>query len=58
MDKYDIKKELERLLTELKNSNKKPSLWDDDIKELILELKHTMHASGNICPRCNGSGTI
>ncbi|WP_421812444.1 hypothetical protein [Flagellimonas sp.] len=59
MDKYDIKKELEKLVVELKNSKDETTLWDNRINEALTELrKHTMHASGNVCPRCNGSGTV
>ncbi|WP_165395198.1 hypothetical protein [Flagellimonas allohymeniacidonis] len=56
MTKYEIKKELDRLTKELELTSDTSKVWDKDIREAIVKLRHTMQASGSPCSCCGGSG--
>lgn len=50
---------IEEYEKEVKQGRRGP--WDDEIKkgmEIIIEKRHALAASGQICPRCGGSGRV
>jgi prefoldin subunit 5 len=65
MTEYDVKKKIDEAREAVKEYERdletKKGVWHDDIKKGIQELTeryHTIGASGQRCPTCNGSGRI
>jgi prefoldin subunit 5 len=65
MNEYEVKQKLDEAIEALddykKNLNESKGLWYGDIQKslpILIEKSHVLHASGQVCPRCNGSGRL
>lgn len=65
MTELEVKQKLDEAIKALEeyqqNLNEKKGLWHDDIQKalpILIEKSHVLNASGQVCPRCNGSGRL